>query len=49
MCEFGRMLTTYAGSGMRIEFMPEDDLHRRLLLEVRDPDERAPESPLGPE
>ncbi len=35
--EFGRMLTTYAGWGMRIEFVPEDQLHRRPALEVREP------------
>jgi hypothetical protein len=36
--EFGRMLTTYAGWGMRIEFVPDDQLHRRPTLEVREPD-----------
>ena len=36
--EFGRMLTTYAGWGMRIEFVPDDQLHRRPALEVREPD-----------
>ena len=36
--EFGRMLTTYAGWGMRIEFVPEDQLHRRPALEVREPE-----------
>ena len=36
--EFGRMLTTYAGWGMRIEFVPDDELHRRPALEVREPD-----------
>ena len=36
--EFGRMLTTHAGWGMRIEFVPEDQLHRRPALEVREPD-----------
>ena len=36
--EFGRMLTTYAGWGMRIEFVPDDQLHRRPTLEVRQPD-----------
>jgi hypothetical protein len=39
--EFGRMLTTYAGWGMRIEFVPEDQLHRRPALEVREPDPEA--------
>jgi hypothetical protein len=36
--EFGRMLTTYAGWGMRIEFVPDDQLHRRPALVVREPD-----------
>ena len=36
--EFGRMLTTYAGWGMRIEFVPDDEMHRRPTLEVREPD-----------
>ena len=35
--EFGRLLTTYAGWGMRIEFVPDDDLHRRPTLEVSEP------------
>ena len=38
--EFGRMLTTHAGWGMRIEFVPDDRLHRRPAHEVREP---APE------
>jgi hypothetical protein len=36
--EFGRMVTSYAGWGMRIEFVPDDQLHRRSALEVREPD-----------
>ncbi len=36
--EFGRLLRTYAGWGMRIEFLPHDQLHRRPTLEVREPD-----------
>ena len=35
--EFGTMLCTYAGWGMRIEFTPEDVIHRRPRLEVREP------------
>jgi hypothetical protein len=31
------MLSVYAGWGMRIEFIPEEDLHRRPRLEVREP------------
>jgi hypothetical protein len=26
--QFGKLLTTYAGWGMRIEFVPEDEVHR---------------------
>ena len=25
--QFGKLLTTYAGWGMRIEFVPEDEVH----------------------
>ena len=32
------MLTPYAGWGMRIEFVPDDQLHRRPKLVVREPD-----------
>jgi len=39
--EFGRTITTYAGWGMRIEFTPEDDIHRRPKLKVEEP--KAPE------
>jgi hypothetical protein len=35
--DFGKMLTTYEGWGMRIEFVPEDEVHRRTVLEVREP------------
>jgi len=35
--EFSRLLTTYAGWGMRIEFVPEDEIHRRPAFEVREP------------
>jgi len=37
---FSRMLTVYAGWGMRIEFVPEDDIHRRPAHEVREPDKK---------
>ena len=36
--EFARLLATYAGWGMRIEFVPEDEIHRRPALQVREPD-----------
>jgi hypothetical protein len=35
--EFGRMLVTHAGWGMRIEFVPDDAVHRRPALQVREP------------
>lgn len=35
--EFGRLLVTYAGWGMRIEFVPEDEVDRRPAREVREP------------
>ena len=35
--QFGKLLATYAGWGMRIEFVPEDEVHRRPVLEVREP------------
>ena len=35
--EFGRMLTTYSGWGMRIEFVPEDEVHRRPARRTRAP------------
>lgn len=38
--EFGRMLLCHAGWGMRIEFVPEDEVHRRPNHVVREP---APE------
>jgi hypothetical protein len=38
--EFGAMLCTYAGWGMRIEFTPEDAIHRRPTLEVREPEKK---------
>jgi hypothetical protein len=40
LAEFGRLLTTYAGWGMRIEFTPEDAIDRRPQLVIRDPEER---------
>jgi hypothetical protein len=36
--EFGRMLTTYSGWGMRLVFVPDDRLHEKLRIRVRDPD-----------
>jgi hypothetical protein len=35
--QFGKLLTTYEGWGMRIEFVPEEEVHRRPVVEVREP------------
>ncbi|MCK5796841.1 MAG: tetratricopeptide repeat protein [Deltaproteobacteria bacterium] len=37
--EFGRMLTTYSGWGMRIIFVPDDELSQQPVIEFRDPDD----------
>jgi hypothetical protein len=36
LAEFGKMLTTFAGWGMRIEFVDYDELHERPQLKVQD-------------
>lgn len=46
--EFGRMLATYSGWGMRIEFVPEDEVHRRPALEVREPEDDGERSGQAP-
>ena len=38
--EFGRLMTTYAGWGMRIVFVPDDELHEEPQIEVREPEEK---------
>ena len=40
--EFGRLLTTYAGWGMRIVFVPEDEIHEQPVIEVREPVDPGP-------
>ena len=35
--EFGKLVVTYAGWGMRIAFVPEDEVHRQPRVEVREP------------
>jgi hypothetical protein len=35
--EFGEMLGTYAGWGMRVVFVPEDEVHDEPVIEVRKP------------
>ena len=39
LSEFGRMLCTYAGWGMRITFVPEDALCAEPRIDVREPDD----------
>ena len=43
LADFGRMLLTYNGWGMRITFVPEDRTHEQPVVEVREPEE--PEEP----
>jgi hypothetical protein len=38
--QFGKLLTSYEGWGMRIEFVPEQEVHRRPILEIREPNPR---------
>lgn len=37
--EFGRLLTTYAGWGMRVIFVPDDETHIQPPIEFREPKE----------
>jgi hypothetical protein len=37
LAEFVKMVGTFGGWGMRIEFVPDDELHERPQIEVRDP------------
>jgi hypothetical protein len=37
--EFGKLLRTHAGWGMRISFVPEDRVAEQPEIEVREPDE----------
>jgi hypothetical protein len=36
--EFARMVSTFGGWGMRIVFVPDDELHDEPVVEVREPD-----------
>ncbi len=42
--EFGGMLCTYAGWGMRIVFVPDDEVDRVPKIAVREPDDQPPRS-----
>ncbi len=37
--EFGRLLVTHAGWGMRIVFVPDDELDAMHPIEIRDPED----------
>jgi len=39
MKEFGEVLSTFNGWGMRVVIVPDDELHERPMIEVREPDE----------
>jgi hypothetical protein len=38
MTEFGRLLSTYAGWGMRVVFVPSEDTHKQPEITLREPD-----------
>lgn len=40
LAEFMRMVGTFGGWGMRVEFVPNDELYERPKLKVRDPDDK---------
>ncbi len=40
--DFGRLLCTYAGWGMRIVFVPDDELDRTPKTIVQEPDDQLP-------
>ena len=40
--QFGRLLTTYAGWGMRIVFVPDGEIAETPQIEIREPDESGP-------
>jgi hypothetical protein len=37
--QFGRLLTTYSGWGMRIVFVPDGEIEQMPRIEVREPNE----------
>ncbi len=39
MKEFGKMLSTYEGWGMRVIFVPEDETYKSPPIEIKDPNE----------
>jgi hypothetical protein len=45
--EFGQLLTTYAGWGMRLVFVPDDELHEKPRIRVREPKKKPAPGPKG--
>lgn len=43
LAEFGRMLLTYNGWGMRIAFVTEDEIHGQPTIEVQEPKDLGPQ------
>jgi len=41
--EFGRMLLTHAGWGMRLVFVPDDEIEKVHLVEIREPEDESAE------
>ena len=41
LAEFGALLCQFAGWGMRIAFVPEDEVTERPEIEVREPEDRG--------
>lgn len=39
MQEFGKVLSVHAGWGMRVIFVPDDEIHLEPVIEVREHDE----------
>jgi hypothetical protein len=44
LAEFMTMVGTFGGWGMRLEFVPDDELHKRPKLKVREPDPKKARS-----
>jgi hypothetical protein len=42
--EFGRLLSTFAGWGMRLVFVPDDSIHEDPVIKVREPEDPQPPS-----
>jgi hypothetical protein len=49
MDEFGKLLSSYEGWGMRIIMVPEDEIHKTPLIEIKNPLNKKETSILIPE